>query len=254
MMRDDGNHRPLINLQKHNGKMYCFSPPVMLATFVIEVGLMFYTLWRYRMTMVVRLAAIMFACLATFQMAEYMVCGGMGLSGADWARIGYVAITLLPPIGIHMAYALAGKRNIVVIGASYALAGAFCGYFMLAGDVFSGNSCMGNYVIFQLGATAAQLYTCYYYGLLLFAIGLSAQLYAGAPKKGKRALLAFIAGYVVFMLPTTVVNTIDPATIAGIPSIMCGFAVVLALVIGFRVVPLVGERNTERLSARHKTT
>jgi hypothetical protein len=98
------------------------------------------------------------------------------------------------------------------------------------------------------------LYTIYYYGLLLFTIGLSFQFANSAEEKPKRALQAFIAGYVLFMLPTTVVNTVSPSTIAGIPSIMCGFAVLLALVVSFWVMPLVGEqREAAHSGERHRS-
>jgi len=215
----------------------------MLATFAIEVCLALYTGLRYKLNTIGRLAVALFSFLAVFQLAEYMVCGGLGLSAMVWARIGYVAITMLPPLGVHMSYALAGRRNRLVIGGAYMAAAAFMGYFLLASNVFTGSACLGNYVIFQLGSTAANLYTIYYYGLLLLAVGLSYRFAMSVPATRRKALQAFIAGYVLFMLPTAIVNTIDPATLAGIPSIMCGFAVLLALVMAFWVLPLVGSRQ-----------
>jgi hypothetical protein len=217
----------------------------MIATFAIEIILAVYTAWRYKLNRTSRLVVAMFTFLAIFQLAEYMVCGGLGMSANTWARIGYVSITMLPPLGVHLAFALAGKTNKAIVGGTYVAAAGFMGYFLLASDVFTGSQCMGNYVIFQLGTTAAHLYTIFYYGLLLFTIGLCFQFAGVVAEKNKRALHAFIAGYVLFMLPTTVVNTIDPSTISGIPSIMCGFAVLLALVVSFWVMPLVGERKRE---------
>jgi hypothetical protein len=41
------------------------------------------------------------------------------------------------------------------------------------------------------------------------------------------------------MVPTTIVNIVNPASISGIPSIMCGFAVIMALCLLFKVAPLV---------------
>ena len=63
-------------------KLYCFSPPVMIATFVIEVSLAIYTLWRYKLNPVTRLTVALLVCLAIFQLAEYNVCeGALLLSG-----------------------------------------------------------------------------------------------------------------------------------------------------------------------------
>lgn len=222
-------------------QLSCFSPPVMLATFIIEVALAMYVVWRYKLNRVSRIGASMLICLAVFQLAEYMVCGGLGVDSNTWARLGYASITALPALGVHLAYALAGVSNKLVVGGSYAVATGFIGYFLLATDVFTGSQCMGNYVIFQLGSVASQAYTLYYYGLLLLGIALCATLSRRAVSKRKHALLAFMAGYILFMVPTTVVNTIDPSTIAGIPSIMCGFAVVLALILAFWVMPFVAQ-------------
>lgn len=243
--------RQVRDFRKHS--FLCFSPPVMLATFAVEICLAGYVSWRYRLNRVSRLVIAMFGFLALFQLAEYMVCGGLGVSANTWARIGYVSITILPPLGIHMAYALAGRANKVVVAGAYVAAASFMAYFLLAGDVFTGSQCLGNYVIFQLGATAACLYGVYYYGLLACAIVLSLRFIGSVAEKKKRALQAFVVGYVLFMLPTIVVNTIDPTTLAGIPSIMCGFAVLLAFVVAFWVMPLVGkQRDAGRLSKHHR--
>jgi hypothetical protein len=56
-------------------------------------------------------------------------------------------------------------------------------------------------------------------------------------KSKKQALNALAIGYLAFIVPTTAANIIDPSTTAGIPSIMCGFAVILAIVLTLIVVP-----------------
>ena len=62
----------------YKGKTFCFSPPVMLATFIIEFGFAFYSIWRYKMTTISRLVVAMLFALGSFQLAEYMICGGLG--------------------------------------------------------------------------------------------------------------------------------------------------------------------------------
>ncbi len=214
----------------------------MLATFLIETGLALYVIVRYRLTRISRLVIAILVSLAVFQLAEYNVCeASMGFSSLDWARIGFVAITLLPPLGIHLALELADKvaRQRRLLWLVYGLAAAFAVAFLTVGHGMQGGAaCLGNYAIFHVAPTTIRLYAFYYYGLLLFGMGL-AWFYArkSRVKATRRSLFALIIGYSVFLLPTTTVNIIDPVTIAGIPSIMCGFAVLLALTLVGYVLP-----------------
>ena len=89
-------------------------------------------------------------CLALFQWAEYNVCEGTVLfDSVGWAKLGYVAITMLPPLGIHLIYQISAdkRRWIPVLG--YTLAVVFISYFLLAVNGVSAGVCLGNYVIFE---------------------------------------------------------------------------------------------------------
>jgi len=222
--------------KKYQGKLYCFSPPVMLATFLIEFGFAFYTLWRYKMTTVSRLAFVTLISLGMFQLAEYMVCGGLGLSHIEWARVGYGAIILLPALGIHMVVALAGKKMLVLVNAAYASCAMFFGYYVLAAGAISGQTCYANYAVFDTHQASVLPFMAYYYGWLLVGTYLASRWGNQLPAR-RKALQAMAIGYMVFILPTTMFNVIDPSTTKGIPSIMCGFAVLFAFVLVLRVLP-----------------
>ncbi|HET6747020.1 MAG TPA: hypothetical protein VFH06_02865 [Candidatus Saccharimonadales bacterium] len=177
--------------------------------------------------------------LAVFQLAEFNVCeGAWGVDSLMWARIGYVAITLLPPLGLHLATKLAGKKQPILVGISYLSAAAFAILFLFVGHGMTAQQCLGNYVIFSIASWSVIPYTIYYYGWLVVAVAYS--IYWALRRKGavRSALLALAVGYLAFIIPTTAVNIIDPSTIAGIPSIMCGFAIILALILTLKVVPL----------------
>ena len=211
----------------------------MLATFIIEIVCAVYVLYRYKLTPITRLAAAILVCLAIFQLAEYNICeGAWGIDSLTWARVGHVAITLLPPLGIHLATKLAGQKKPLLVGIVYGLATVFSLIFMFAGHGMQAQQCLGNYVIFSLAPGAVIPYTFYYYGLLWMGISYSwkAAKTLKSPTK-KKALYGLAIGYLAFIVPTTIVNVIDPSTMAGIPSIMCGFAVILAIVLTGSVVP-----------------
>lgn len=218
----------------------------MIATFLIEISLIVYTLWRYKLTPVTRVTTAILLCLAVFQLAEFNICTeAWGIDSTSWARIGHVAITLLPPLGIHLAAKLARDKRRWPYMSAYLLGVLYAGYFLFETSGVTGGTCVGNYVIFEQGVWASWPYAIYYYGLLIAGIAYALRL---ANTKGtaayvRKPLHALVMGYALFMIPTTVVNLIDPSTIAGIPSIMCGFAIMLALVLAFAVLPLAQDKK-----------
>lgn len=229
-------------MRYQKNKLYCFSPPVMIATFAIESMLLIYTIVRYRMSPLGRIIGAMLAFLAIFQFAEYHVCGQQ-LAQANWSRVGYVAITLLPALGIHLVQEISGRGSRLITAAAYGSSLIFAGTFGLNPGAFEGHVCAGNYAVFQLTSPLGGMYFTYYYFWLLFGIGM-AWYYADKVKPNiRKALYLQIVGYVSFILPTSVVNMLNPQTMEGIPSIMCGFAVTYALILVFGVVPLVLKRR-----------
>lgn len=226
-------------MKRSSTTLFCFSPPVMLATLLIEISAALYIIWRYQLTPITRIATAMLLCLATFQGAEYMVCGGLGIEPGLWSKLGYSAITLLPPLGIHLALTMTGKKNPLLVQGAYASAIGFIAYFAFFTGAISGHTCYANYVVFS-GANvfASWVYAIYYYGWLVAGLALSFALAKHERRRHIKSALAWLGlGYLSFLLPTTLVNIVDPSTISGIPSIMCGFAVILAVLLTIRVVP-----------------
>lgn len=219
---------------KHTNKFYCFSPPVMLATFLIEIGLLTYVLFRYKMTTLTRLAAAMLFFLATFQLAEYFSCGSA--DHALWSKIGFLAITALPPLGMHFILTIAKQKKPIIMWGSY-LAGLVVASMFLLPGAFENHACTGNYVIFKLTPGLGGVYFTYYYGLLIGALVLAIHYAFGVAAAAQKALLYQVFGYLSFLLPTAIVNAVNPASTKAIPSVMCGFAVMYALTIVFAILP-----------------
>src|SRR5579862_6589694 len=119
-------------------KLYCFSPPAMLATFAIEVGLAIYVLVRYKMSLIVRLATAILLLLAIFQLAEYSVCGRTSTLALVWSRIGYVAITLLPPLTLHLIFVITKHRATLLKTIAYCTSLLFIATFVFSSTAFSG--------------------------------------------------------------------------------------------------------------------
>ncbi len=219
--------------------LYCFSPPVMIATFTIEIFLAVYSVWRYKLNQVTRPAFAILVFLAIFQLAEYNVCeGSFGIDSLAWSRLGYIAITALPPLGFHLATKLAGKQPRGLVATAYITGGLFAAFFAFSGQGITSSACMGNYVIFETAPGSLFFYSIYYYGWLILSVyytfTMASQMKSQSQSNSLRALGI---GYLAFMLPATTANIIAPTTLAGIPSIMCGFAVILAIVLAGEVLP-----------------
>lgn len=220
--------------------LMCFSPPVMVATIIIELGLAVWVVARYVLGTSRRLIIAILVCLAAFQLAEFNVCGS-SMPDVIWSRIGYVFITLLPPLGLHLIMRLRGERGRALIMGSYVVAAAFAGAFAFLPTALNRGVCAGNYVIFRLSEPLAIAYGYYYFGLVLLGLALALWPRHKVGER-RREVLAWVAGgYCAITVPVLIINFLLPATHMGIPSIMCGFAVILAIILGTRVAPLVEE-------------
>lgn len=215
--------------------LLCFSPAVMVITIIIELALAVWVLLRYGCDRPRRLILALLVLLAAFQFAEYNVCGSPSPT-LLWSRFGYVCITLLPALGLHLASLLRGGRARGLVIAGYALAIAFAATFAGAPVIVNTPVCTGNYVIFNLAQPLSQWYAFYYFGLEAAGLVVALQPIKRATNRLAARWLALAYGCI--MLPTLVLFMVLPSTRAAVPSIMCGFAVLYALIIGLRVAPL----------------
>ena len=239
----------MIRSQRY-GTFYCFSPGVMLATFIIEIAYIGYIIFRYKINQIARLSIVLIFLLAVFQLAEYLHCGATEANAAFWSRVGFAAITFLPPVGVHLVYSIAGKSWNNIIAVAYGSALGFAGIFLFGANAFSGYECAGNYVIFQLAPKLGGYYFVYYYFWLFvttflclkFARALDSKKFVGA----RQSLILFAIGYLGLLLPTLIVNSIKPETVNGKPSIMCGFAIMLATIIVFGIIPRMAKLKNKK--------
>lgn len=215
----------------------------MIATFAIEIGLLLYVLIRYRMSPVTRIVAATLFCLAIFQFAEFNVCEGAAGLHEIYSRIGFMAITLLPPLGIHLVQTIAGRGSKYLTWAAYGSGITFAVIFGLSGSAFQSHVCAGNYAVFQISDGLGGLYFTYYYFWLLAGISLALYFAVSANKRTREALTLQTFGYLSFILPTGIVNATNPNSIDAVPSIMCGFAVIYAVILAIFIVPRILKRK-----------
>jgi hypothetical protein len=223
---------------KDDGRtFYCFSPPVMVATLVLELLLAVFVFVRHRTSRFGKVAGIVLILLATFQFAEYRICTAPNHAAVLWSRIGFVAITLLPLAGLYLVSLVSRKPHFLKLG--YVTAAAFIVYFIAVPKAITGAICGGNYVIFNTSNDLFSLYGFYYLGFLLLGIWESIEKISSLRRqtRSKKALQWLIVGYLSFMGPVGVLYILFPVTRNAVASIMCGFAAALAVILTFKVVP-----------------
>ena len=215
----------------------CFSPLVMFLTFSFELLAAVWIIMRYKFDR--RAALIVLIFLAVFQIAEYQVCAQ---SGAQiWARIGFVATALLIPLGTSLIIAISrdvlGRRLELVL---WTLAALFIAWFLFVPSSVVFVWCGGNYSIYHLAPILGTLYGMYYFGALaLMLLQINRRMHTRLSVAKARGLMGLGVGLSAFIIPTLIVNILDPTTVRAIPSILCGFAVVLAIFLTGVVAPAV---------------
>jgi hypothetical protein len=223
-------------MKKDRVTLYCFSPLVMIITFALEILFAVYVFIKSIKYKIDFGLVLILLFLALFQLSEYQIC--MGYDLMFWARVGLFSITFLPALGYYLIVKLKSESNIVKI--AFFLAIAFGTFFVLNPTSINSVSCGGNYVIFDIESKVHSLYGYYYFGFLLLGIYEAAK---GINNKDiaervKKALKWFIIGYLSFILPLTLVYIFMPITRVAVASIMCGFAIVFAFILTFKIVPL----------------
>jgi hypothetical protein len=225
----------LTTKETHGTTLYCFSPPVVLATFLIEAGLAIYAWWRYRSSRYGRLATVFLFLLAGFQISEFMIC--LGNPAEIWSRVGFVCTAFLPIIAIDFVMDVRHKR--VSLAAGYALATAISLIIFGYPGIFQDAACTGYYVVFQTQNPGFDvLYSIYYFAALFTGIFLALEGY-GERGSNHRALFWSLIGYAFFMVPSFALYAATVITKSAFSSVLCGFAVLLALIIAFKILPLI---------------
>jgi len=212
----------------------------MLATFFIEIGYMIYILSRYKTSRLIKLAVGIIGSLALFQLTEYLICVYPNFGGEFWAKAGLASITLLLPLGVHFVYALAGRGWNWVLSAAYGMSAAWLAIFVFTPGALESYGCGGNYAIFSIKADLGGAYFLFYYGWLYVGTILALRFMLKTPTKQtitRQSLGLFILAYMSLLVPTTFINVLKPETFVGIPSIMCGFALIMATIITFLIIP-----------------
>jgi hypothetical protein len=174
--------------------------------------------------------------LAAFQISEWFIC--RGYSEMLWTRLGFVATSFMPIVGLDLISLLTKKKWPVWIG--YVVAAIFSAFFIFLPNAFTGAACNGRFVAFHGGSFWLDaLYAVYYIPTTALGVFLITRALMRPLVPNRRALVWMLVGYLAFCLPVVVLYFLVITGKAAVPSVLCGFAVLLALTLALKVLPAV---------------
>lgn len=210
----------------------------MALTMLVEVFLLLrILLWRKPTTANI-LAMLILLALAVFQAMEYGICENFfGVHPNVLARIGFVAITTLPVLGLHIVQTIGKSRQHRIIIVAYATMIMWIAVFLFS-DVLVDQICGGNYIIFELTPGFGGSYFIYYYfWLIVTSVWALSMAKKTKNKSTALSLRWMVVGTSSFVIPATVIWLFWEEAARGLPSIMCGFALVFAVILFAKVLP-----------------
>ncbi len=159
---------------------------------------------------------------------EFLMC--IGVNPNIIGRMGLVAITFLPPLGVLLtSYVTNLKHWINWSGIPFAI--GLSVYYIIVPNAFTLQTCNPFYAVYTY--PLGNLYGIFYFGYIFWALILIVIAWIFNRKRvrkfsNKNAILVLV-GYISFLLPMAITVVIDFSTSSAIPSIMCKYALLLAI-------------------------
>jgi hypothetical protein len=171
-------------------------------------------------------------CLGVFQLAEHLICTAYA---PLWIKIGYVAITLLPPLGIHIISEIT-KRYTKLLVIAYSIATFLIALILFLPQLELRAVCQPHFVEVFNSDWFGWVHFSYYAVFVFAAMYLlwhSIHIHRGDKKEEIWMLVAYIG----FVVPALGLFYLKIISHVALPSVMCGFAVIVALILTLVVIP-----------------
>jgi hypothetical protein len=169
--------------------------------------------------------------LQTYQLSEFLLC--IGVTQDIVVRLALSIITFLPPTGYLLTIrVLQCKRKFILfIFYLILLFGTMLAfYFFFVDTTIVLQDCNPVYAIYQIGLR--YLYGVYYNLVIAFTLLVIFYqiIFKRVLKHNLKGLFVLI-GYISFLLPMTITLIVDPQLISAVTSIMCKYAILLAIML-----------------------
>jgi len=209
----------------------CFTPIVSLSTAIFEFAVATFIFFYYRKSKISKAIIILIYCLGLYQFSEYMLC--MSSDPVLWAKIGFIAYTFLPALGLKTFLKYTGKKQnnllIFIVPILYSAFAIITEKFILESSCEKYFVTVKNMFWAHTNIIPMILYSCYYFGFIAYVCYLIINHYIKTKNtlKRKRDIVFFI-GIFTSLLFALVFLFIFPALSVRFPSIYCHFAILFA--------------------------
>jgi len=213
----------------------CFSTTISLTTAIIEFALATILLLFFKKSVLRNFFIVFIYLLGFYQFTEFMLC--FGSSPKVWALIGFVTYMFLPAIGVHGALKFLNKKaNLALIYFLPVLAALIAistpGFIISAScdKVFVNVDTLIDFSKSFLINTLSWLYIAYYSGFILFSSLIMYKNYLKQKNKIKKKIeVTWMFGVLLMTLPALIFILIFPELRKTFPSVLCGFALLIAI-------------------------
>jgi len=209
-----------------------YSPGLALATALFEIAVAVWALRGPGDRSIIRTTAGILALLASYQIIEVSICANS--AGAGFLpRLAFIAVTWLPPLGLLLIAKLHRPRSRMAYGNAYSMLAAAVGiviWIVLDRGFVSSSVCSALFAHYTNPMPRFALYSGFYWlGLLGMIVHSGYGVKTCRDPHRRRLLFQVFAGTVVFVLPSLVVSRYMAPADGALPSVMCHFALILAL-------------------------
>jgi uncharacterized membrane protein YgdD (TMEM256/DUF423 family) len=230
------------------GRMH-YSPLLALVTGLLEIGA---GAWIFisrspGRRRILYPAGLIFLLLAGYQFAEIAVCAGP--ENKFLTQLAFLDITWLPPLGLWLGGQIGAPRNRwirVAAMADIAFALGLSVWILADPGAITKSVCQVAIARYFPSRTFEQIYALFYQGsLVLIVFGGAAGMASADDRIDRKHWANLQTGVLGFMFPALAMSLLSPEPDGLLPSVMCHFAVVLAVSLYFLALR---ERRTVSVS------
>lgn len=223
-----------------------YSPGLAVATAFYEISIAFWALYGKGNRSIMRTVATILALLATYQILEVAICVDTSVAGF-LPQLAFIAVTWLPPLGLLLIAKLQLPRSTAAYKSAYFMFAAASGmvlWITFDSAFVSSSVCRTLFASYTNPMPRFTVYAVFYWlGLVGMIVNSGYAMKNCHNPHRRRLLFQVFSGTVAFVVPSIALSGYVAPAGGSMPSVMCHFALVLALFLT-RLIYL--ERRTEQ--------